>query len=233
MTFPAKFFACLLTLVCGSTYGASIYTELRTFDEKTPAVDDGLVGSPSITESVVSIDLTGTLSCDEAGDPTNTVMQIDLIDLLASYNPSSSVVVMTGVGWDLTQTSGLDSGAASWLSEMTIGFDYENDGTGDLFLNPSTTDAPGMEMNSSGGIIDLTDDAGVPDGIIDDGILTLEFFETFDDEADVCEAIYDSGSLMLEVMAVPEPTAGVLSMLMLVGLVIRRGAWNATANRNR
>lgn len=185
---------------------------------KTPFEDLGHTGTPGIVEIVVNVDVTGMMSCDSEGDVDNDRMTVNLFDLLGGPAPNpNEVILLTGIGWNLDQRAGLDSAGASWLSEMTFGFDYEEDGTNDLFLTPSGTDSSGTETNSSGGIVNLLD-ISLPNGLLPNGIMTVELFESFDDEADVCEGIIDAGTLSFDVIRVPEPTASPLFAL--AGLVM-------------
>ena len=61
---------------------------------------------------------------------------------------------------------------------------------------------------SSGGIIDFTDN-GIPDILaLGDGQLPIQFFESFDDNADALDANYTAGTLTiwgLDLTAVPCP----------------------------
>jgi len=140
-------------------------------------VTRGAGGTP--TESLVT---DGIESWDLQGDPDNVVMDLDI----GAGNE------VTGVSFDV---SIMTSGNGSWCSEATLGM-TNTSGTG-FFLNPGTgEDAPcdgGMEF-SSAGIMDFTDN-GLPNIVPDaDGILRLEFFESFDDVADDIDAFWNMHS---------------------------------------
>jgi hypothetical protein len=222
MTKPNSILILVAILACPSISGAAnISSDSPSSVVKTLSEHGELPGTPLTQEIVVSVDVTGIMSCDAEGSLLNTKLPVDLFDLLGITDPTpNDSVVLTGIGWNVTQTSGLDAAGNSWLSEMTIGIDYENDGTNDLYLTPSNSDMVGTESNDSQGIIDLVT-AGQANGTSPTGIVTIEFFESFDDEANACEGIYDSGSLMLDVTPVPEPALSIWPLLAL-SLLLRR-----------
>ncbi len=162
---------------------------------------------------VVNVDISGTESWDGYGDPSNTVILVDTAALLGL--PSGTPTEFHGIGWDVTiQTVG-----ASWLSEAKIYFDdnIAPDGSG-LFLTPGVSDSfAGTGTYTSGGIIDLLDN-GIPDVILPDGILRMEFYEGFDDYADAVDAVWLQGVLQLDI--VPEPAS--LALLVIGGLALAR-----------
>ncbi len=121
-----------------------------------------------------------------------------------------------GIGWDVTQTSV----GASWGSEMVVSFADQGSAAG-LYLTPSGTAAAiTNENNASAGIVDL-ENAGIPDVVIASGVLSLEFFETFDDVADDIDGWWLEGStITLDMFFVPAP--GALALLGLGGLVSTR-----------
>ena len=163
--------------------------------------------APAGAVATMTIDISGMETWDEAGSVFNTV-------LTANLGANAHVV---GVGWDVSQMAGLDSGAASWLSEMSIMFGSSSADV--FFLAPSGTAGPGTESNSSGGILDLV---GLTlDFFVDaDGILEMEFFEGYVDEAGAAEGVFLSGSTIQVQYVIPAP--GALAMLGLGGLVAGR-----------
>ena len=154
------------------------------------------------------VDISGIETWDAEGDPDNTVIAVDL----------GGPATVTSIGWDVDQFAGLDIDGASWLSEMTIGIDWDQDGVNDLFITPSATDAPGSELNSSGGLL-LLADAALPDGDVITGSFNIEFFESFVDDADIAEGVFNQGST-LSFGYVPAP--GAAALLGLGGLVAAR-----------
>ena len=163
---------------------------------------------------VTDFNVTGVLSMDFEGDVDNEVYTMDLA--AAAGLPSGTEVSMTGIGWDLTITT-YD---ISYLQEAQIYFDdnINPDGTG-LYLNPGAGDNfGGTAAYSSGGIL-LLSDASIPDIVLPDGILRLEFCESgWDDVADGADAIYDLG--VLNIQFTPEPAS--LALLAIGGLALIR-----------
>jgi len=176
---------------------------------------------PSITPNVLRdpgdvltpYDVTGTPSWDALSDPSNVVV---LYDLAAAVGlPTGSPVTMTGIGWDVNLTAL----GTSWLSELRVYFDdsIAPDLTG-LFLTPGVGNGfPGSGFFTSGGIIDLTDN-GIPDILLPNGVLRMEFFEGYDDANDVIDGMWDSGALTIA--STPEPAS--LLLLALGALTLRR-----------
>jgi hypothetical protein len=156
--------------------------------------------------STMTIDISGIETWDEAGSAFNTVLDTFI----------GSGVHIIGLGWDVFQISGLDSGAASWLSEMTILMGSTS--TAAVSLATSATGAPGSEANSSGGLIDLVG-SGLDFFLDADGIFSMEFYESFVDEAGAAEGVFGSVST-ISIAYVPTP--GTFAMLGLGGLVAGR-----------
>ncbi|MFK7760099.1 MAG: PEP-CTERM sorting domain-containing protein [Phycisphaerales bacterium] len=168
------------------------------------------VGNAGAT-ATITVDISGIQTFDELGSTFNTVLGINI-------GGGSNVV---GIGWDVNQLAGLDSGGASWLSEMTIGFGNTFDGIL-INLGTSGTDAPGTEANSSGGIVDLTALTTPLDFFVAaDGILSLEFFESFVDQAGAAEGEFLANST-LTIQYVPVPAPGALALLGLGGIAAGR-----------
>jgi hypothetical protein len=149
-----------------------------------------------------------TAHWDLQGDPDNVVVTLDLNALLGGAAGADAFV--TGIGWDVTVTTT----DPSWLSEATYNLN------GEIFVSPGAgDDFPGSSSYSSGGILDLGDNA-LPDSLAAGGILTIEFFDSFDDFADAIDG-FSSGTLTLAVdYKVPAPAG--LAVLGLGGLVATR-----------
>ena len=165
--------------------------------------------------AVALIPVDGYESWDLLGDPSNLVVTYDF----------GAPTTITGLGWDVTITPSGDS----WYSEAIVAFSdsvlgqqvFLTPGAGDTFSNSGVP----LPYNS-GGIIDLTDDAGIPDIVLADGILRLEFHESFDDVPDVIDAVW-YGTLSVEFTVVPVPAAVWLfgsGLLGLVGMARRKKA---------
>jgi hypothetical protein len=162
--------------------------------------------------SITSFDVSGIFSNDPFGDPINEVFTINL-------GPNALV---TGIGWDVT----LFADAPSWLSEAVIAFGSTSNtffvsltvGLGDNF--------PGTEDYSSGGIVDLVG-LGLDFAVDADGLLRLEFFESFDDFPDDWDGIWQDGFITIQsetadVVPAPAPWLLLASGLGLAALARRR-----------
>lgn len=149
-----------------------------TAEGSTVANPEDIEGVP---DSVINIDISGIEHWDGLDDPDNTI----LVEVLG---PGA---IVTGVGWDVTLTTV----GASWLSEAVSYFDgQDQDGMG-LFLTVGVGDGmPGTATYSSGGILDLSDNAipNIPVGA--DESLYIQFYESFDDTADAVDSFYEPNS---------------------------------------
>jgi len=174
------------------------------------------LASASASASILSIDVSGTDSWDELDSPNNVVLTIDVAAALGAA--SGTAVTIDGLGWELV----LETFATSWLSEATIALENSDQSDG-LFLTPGLGDdfAGGATPYTSGGILDLVG----PDLDIDlfDGILVIQFFESFDDAAGFVDATWIAGTLELDATVVPVPAALPLLLSALgIGAVVGR-----------
>jgi hypothetical protein len=94
-----------------------------------------------------------------------------------------------------------------------------------VFLRPGAGDNfAGTESYSSGGIIDLSDN-GIADIVLSDGIVDLEFYESFDDAANAIDGQWVRGTLTLEYEGgdvVPEPMSMMALAAGVAGVLARR-----------
>lgn len=113
----------------------------------------------------ICVDVTGATGNGPVGDANNTVIQLNI----GAGNE------VTGVAADVS----IEAFDPSWLSEIQVL--YGSTSTGQVQLTPSTANNPGTEDYSTGGVIVLAD-IPLPNITVDaDGILKLEFRETFND----------------------------------------------------
>ncbi|MGJ8637407.1 MAG: hypothetical protein ACSHX5_11225 [Phycisphaerales bacterium] len=154
--------------------------------------------------ATVTIDLSGVNSWDLQLDADN--------EILSQLLEANAHVV--GVGFDVN----ISSVGASWLSEAVMNLEdalFITAGIGDDFA--------GTASYSSGGILDLFTVGTTPlDFFVGaDGILDIEFFESFDDVADAIDATFGAGSsIQIQYETIPAP--GAAAMLGLGGLVAGR-----------
>ena len=159
------------------------------------ALSFALAAPASAATFTLDIDLNDIESVGELGDPANTI----LTQLLA---PNATI---TGIGYEVT----LEAFDPSYLAEMVV---YFLDSPVGLQLTPGFADAfPGVGSYSSGGIIDLASiDPEFVFSVGDDGLLNLEFYESFDDALVSPDGIWN-GTLTIQYEAdaipgIPEPT---------------------------
>jgi hypothetical protein len=165
---------------------------------------------------VTDLDISGAQSWDDLWDSDNEVRLVDVASAIGL--PAGTAVTLNGIGWDVT----IETVGISYLSEAQMYFDDQinPDGYG-LFLTPGVNDwFPGTATYSSGGIIDLEDN-GIPNVALPDGIVRLEFLETFDDYANAVDANYLAMST-LHLDIVPEPAGLALLGLGTLALIRRR-----------
>lgn len=144
--------------------------------------------------SLITLDLSsGWYSYDHLDGRKNVVIVINLNAI--SGMASGAPVEIDGIGWDLNVTTI----GPSWLSEAALDFD-----NGSLTLIPGAgVDASGEQFFSSGGVLFLAD-LGLANIFLQDGLLTLQFFETFDDTPLELDAIL-SGTVTLSTVMAPVP----------------------------
>lgn len=160
--------------------------------------------TPRGAVSVLSTDFTAVSSNDFFGEAVNEVFD---------YNIGANSQVV-GVSWDLNiQTIG-----ASWLSEAIFDFTDSAITTGVSVTAGQGVNNPGNMSFSSGGFLSLVD-VNLDFAVGADGLLRVEFWESFTDNGGTGDAIV-SGNISYQYIAVPTP--GALAVLGLGGLVATR-----------
>lgn len=129
---------------------------------------------------VACLSFDGLASWDGLDDADNTIIDLDI----------GAGNTLTGVGWDI----GVATVGDSWLSEATI---QHSDSTGSADPNAinlsvgAGNDASGdQDFTSDGAILDFSDNMLPEITAGADGILRLQLFESFDDNADAIDANY-------------------------------------------
>ncbi|NRF69092.1 PEP-CTERM sorting domain-containing protein [Aquincola sp. S2] len=153
---------------------------------------------------IVSVDVSGIFSNDELGDAINEVRQV-------AVGAWQNIVK---ISWNVE----LFADSPSWLSEMSVDMAGHN-GAGVTLTPGFADDAPGA--NSYVGSFDLLL-SGDKFQVGANGLLRLEFFESFDDFANDWDGIWRAGNIVIE--TVPEPaTYGLMGLALLAaGAATRR-----------
>ncbi len=191
------------------------------YDVKTPTTASDVFNSDAsarVSDLPDCIfDVSGIDSNDGLGAAINERFLVDVAACIGL--PSGTPVVMNGLGWNVT----IFADSPSWRSEMAVYFDDSAlSGVSAFQLTPGAgLDSPGTSTLNSG---DATGPAiklisvGLPELALPDGLLYVEFFETFIDFPNDWDGIWQSG--FLRIQAYPEPAT--LALLAIGGLLLRR-----------
>jgi len=158
------------------------------------------------------VDVSGISSYGGYDDPGNTILSFDI----------GAGSVVTDVAYDVS----LEAYSPSWLSEITVDFT-------DSLLTAGVALTPGF-LDSFSGTGSYADSASLVDlglsfAVGADGILLLQFYESFDDSSVAPDGLWSQGTLTftytpVETPGVPEPAtwAMLISGFALVGAAMRR-----------
>ena len=167
-------------------------------------------GVGPLNATLYNFDVTGIFSNDGLGAAINERRTLNV----------GSNARITGLGWNVT----LFADSPSWLSEMAVTFGSSSN-TDIVRLRPGIgVNSPGTETFSSGGLVDLIG-LGLDFSVDADGLLRMEFFETFVDWPGDWDGIWQSGLLTIEATtasSVPEPATLGLLALGLAAVAARR-----------
>ncbi len=170
-----------------------------------------LIGANLASGAVFNVNVDSIFSFDPLGYPDNTILTVDLASLLGTSAP----ILVDGVGWDVS----IYTEAGSWLSEAHISV-QDADSNILLDIAPGINDTwYGAEDYTSSGIVDLTSDG--LQFTLSDGILLLEFYESYNDYSPQPEAIW-FGSLQIRANAIPLPPSAFLLVTAIVMLAAGR-----------
>lgn len=197
----------VLAVAAGAAFAAEKNTDgllLGAAPAATPSKNSGVEGAYFRTGQVANFNVAGIESREGISNPANHVVTLNL-------GAGASV---TGLSWNVVITAL----GTSWQSEARVVLTPSN---GDLAQGISL--APGAGVNTPGegafastGVLKFGDN-GLPNIFLPDGILRMEFFESYDDGPGV-DGIWKSGNLGIQF--IPAPSA--VALLGLGGLAAAR-----------
>lgn len=183
----------------------------------TGAVVAGAASEAHAVGTVIPFNVAGIASMDALGAAGNVVVNLDVAAALGL--PSGTPCTMNGIGWEVTIFADPNVGTfgGSWLSEIAVGFSPFGVAAPSFALRPgASVNTPGTQAFASP-VIKLGT-VPLPDVDLPNGVLRMQFYETFDDAAGVPDGAWVSGALLIQ--AVPGP--GTVALLGLGGLIATR-----------
>ena len=183
------------------------------------------------TGTVIPVNVSNIPSHDGYDLAGNTVGTLNVA--LALGLPNGTACTMNGIGWDVNLFADPAVGpfGGSWLQELAADFDNSAHNSADeFFLTPgagNTNSGVGHFISDANGdgivdILKLRDPTvGLNDLQLPDGVLRVQFFETFDDAVGVDDGQWRTLSI-LYIQATPEPASFGLLALGALALLRRR-----------
>lgn len=163
----------------------------------------GLFAAAPLRANVVNINVASIATYGEQGNSGNAILDFDI----------GTGAHVTGIGYNVNLTAF----APSYLSEITILFSPSDSTLPGVSLAPAfDQDASGTGTFSSNGIVDLTA-PGLDFNVSSDGLLRLEFFESYSDTGVDPNGLFNSGTLNVQYEAVPEPSTWAILSLSVMG----------------
>jgi hypothetical protein len=163
-------------------------------------------GSGERAGDLVPFNVANIPSFDPPGSALNPVFFLNL----------GAGTIVNGIAWDVVVTAT----APSWRSELSV-FVSDSTATGGFFFSPGTDNSPGGPTAYAGGPLKLAN-YNIPDVVaLGDGLIRLEFFESYDDFPGGQDGTWNSGNLFLQVI-IPSPASAGLLGLAGVGLLGRK-----------
>ncbi len=186
-----------------------VLTRLRHWLLAIAASAATLLALPSQASTMTitrTLDVTGIASNDVRGSADNVTFQWNI-------GAGSRLV---GIGWNVSLYADQFGNLTSWLSEASV-YLSNSSGTAVDFA-PGFADQRSGEGSYVSDIIDLVAE-GNDFAVGEDGLLSFEFYDLFDDFAGEWDAIWTSGLLTLQIEVIPEPSSQLLVALALLGML--------------
>lgn len=204
-----------LLAVAGTAMGQSV-SAFTPNTEREFSVAGPTGGSSELSGGSIQFDVTGIGSGDSFGSPINRVYLVDVAAALGYA--SGTPITMNGIGWNVNLTAN----GASWRSELGVAFDDPATPGTAIALRPGAgTNSPGGPTNFTSPIIKFAS-VPLPDILLPNGILRMEFYESYDDVVGADDGIWNSGFLTIQTAQANVPAPGVAGVFGLAGLAAAR-----------